>query len=99
MGITARTLLTGQWALDCEHQVEILKVLTGVRLESEMSHNYIKLGMAGLNSIFDDKFWGKNSNNAVELSQQTPETDIGSRSGQHNPWWGGHASHEVQFQF
>ena len=55
--------------------------------------------MAGLNSFFDDKFWGKNSNNAVELSQQTPETDIGSRSGQHNPWWGGHASHEVQFQF
>ena len=28
----------------------------------------------------------KNNNNAVEVSQQTPETDIGSRSGQHNPW-------------
>ena len=37
---------------DCEHQVGIQKVLTGVWLESEMSHNYIKLGMAGLNSFF-----------------------------------------------
>ena len=44
-----------------------------------------------LKSISDET----NNYNAVELSQQTAKTDIGSRSGQHNSWVG-HASHKLE---
>ena len=61
-----------------------LKVTTGICKQPR--YDLIQMSELILKKAYRRWISRKDNNNAVEVSQQTPETDIGSRSGQHNPW-------------